>query len=107
MVRGITVNNVIFSNGSQKIIVEEEVGLWDFDSLKLCMRKTTESEQKRNSYFTVKMMILSILICILTVCSLLPNSNIPFNIGHWLPPCCVIKVIRGISHYLNTQNYTR
>lgn len=35
MVRGITVNNVTFSNGSQKMIVEDEVGLWAFDSLKL------------------------------------------------------------------------
>lgn len=46
MVRGIiTINNVTFSNGSQKIIVEEEVGLGTCDSLKLYMRKTIESDQ--------------------------------------------------------------
>ena len=103
MLRSITIHNVAFSNGSQKIIVEEEVGSWAFDSLKLYMRKTTESEQKRNSYFTVKM-ILSILICIFMTCSVLPNSNKPFNIGHWFPSYCVIRVIIGISNYLNIQN---
>lgn len=104
--RSITIYNVTFSNGSQKIVVEEEVGPQTFDSLKLNMRKTTESEQKRNLYFTVKMILL-ILIRIFMTCSLLPNGNIPFNIRHWFPPVVSLRFIRGISNYLNTQNQTR
>lgn len=56
MVRGIvTINNITFSNGSQYIIVEEEVGLWDLWLFKT-VYETTESEQNRNPCFTVKMM---------------------------------------------------
>lgn len=56
MVRGIvTINNITFSNGSQYIIVEEEVGLWGLWLFET-VYETTESEQKRNSCFAVKMM---------------------------------------------------
>lgn len=58
MVRGIiSINNITLANENQWITVEEEIGLWAFESLKLHMRKTTESEQKGNSYFIVKMRI--------------------------------------------------
>lgn len=44
MVKGIININNIISYGNQQIIVEVEIRLWAFDSLKLYTRKTAESD---------------------------------------------------------------